>query len=121
MRRGVGGHVPELVECDSTHERPEGVDGQVFEEAPKIDVPVLVVHGTEGRILPFESTAKRLPDLVSDPTLIPVAGRPAQHRLDAARGDANKALLDFLADDQRNRRRDSAVAAASRPRVGRTV
>ena len=120
MRRGVGGHVPELVECDSTHERPEGVDGQVFEEAPKIDVPVLVVHGTEGRILPFESTAKRLPDLVSDPTLIPVAGGP--HNIGWTHPEeCNKALLDFLADDQRNRRRDSAVAAASQPRVGRTV
>jgi hypothetical protein len=34
-------------------------------DLPKIDVPVLVVHGTEDRVLPFESTAKRLPDLVA--------------------------------------------------------
>ena len=32
------------------------------EDLPKIDVPVLVVHGTEDRILPFEATAARLPD-----------------------------------------------------------
>ncbi|WP_204082582.1 alpha/beta fold hydrolase [Asanoa ishikariensis] len=29
-------------------------------DLPKIDVPVLVVHGTEDRILPYEATAKRL-------------------------------------------------------------
>jgi non-heme chloroperoxidase len=37
----------------------------------KIDVPVLVVHGTEDRILPFESTAARLPALIADCTLVP--------------------------------------------------
>jgi hypothetical protein len=43
---------------------------------------VLVLHGTEDRILPFESTAKRLPDLVANLTLIP-SKASAQHRLDA--------------------------------------
>jgi non-heme chloroperoxidase len=28
-------------------------------DLPKIDVPVLVLHGTADRILPFENTAKR--------------------------------------------------------------
>jgi len=41
-------------------------------DLPKIDVPVLVMHGTEDRVLPFESTAKRLPALVDGLTLIPV-------------------------------------------------
>src|SRR3954452_19595975 len=34
-------------------------------DLPKIDVPVLVLHGTEDRILPFDSTAARLPALIA--------------------------------------------------------
>jgi non-heme chloroperoxidase len=45
-------------------------------DLPKIDVPVLVVHGTEDRILPFEATAARLPELIDDVTLVPVEGGP---------------------------------------------
>ena len=39
-------------------------------DLPKIDVPVLVVHGTEDRILPYESTAARLPALLDDVRLV---------------------------------------------------
>jgi non-heme chloroperoxidase len=46
------------------------------EDLPKIDVPVLVVHGTEDRILPFESTAARLPDLIEQVKVVPVEGGP---------------------------------------------
>ncbi len=42
----------------------------------KIDVPVLAMHGTEDRILPFDSTAARLPALIADCTLVPVEGGP---------------------------------------------
>ena len=67
------------------------------DDLPKIDVPVLVVHGTEDRILPFESTAKRLPELVADLTLIPVEGGP--HNIGWTHPEeCNKALLEFLAD-----------------------
>ncbi len=45
-------------------------------DLPKIDVPVLVIHGTADRILPFEATAARLPDLIDDVTLVPVEGGP---------------------------------------------
>ena len=54
-------------------------------DLPKIDVPVLVVHGTEDRILPFEATAARLPALIADCTPRPGRGRSAQHRLDPPR------------------------------------
>src|SRR6201999_3857470 len=37
-------------------------------DLPKIDVPVLVLHGDEDRILPFEVTAARLPALIADCT-----------------------------------------------------
>jgi non-heme chloroperoxidase len=45
-------------------------------DLPRIDVPVLVVHGTDDRVLPFESTAARLPALIADCTLVSVEGRP---------------------------------------------
>jgi non-heme chloroperoxidase len=58
-----------------------------------IDVPVLVVHGTEDRILPFESTAKRLPNLVPNLKLVPVEGGP--HNVGwTYPEESNKALLD---------------------------
>ena len=63
-----------------------------------IDVPMLVVHGTEDRILPFESTAKRLPDLVPNLKLVPVEGGP--HNIGWTHPEeSNKALLDFLGKD----------------------
>jgi non-heme chloroperoxidase len=46
------------------------------DDVAKIDVPTLVVHGTEDRILPFESTAARLSDLIDDVRVVPVEGGP---------------------------------------------
>jgi non-heme chloroperoxidase len=46
------------------------------DDLPNIDVPVLVVHGTEDRILPYESTAKRLPAMIKDVRVVPVEGGP---------------------------------------------
>ena len=46
------------------------------EDVAKIDVPTLVIHGTEDRILPFDSTAARLPDLIDEVKLVPVEGAP---------------------------------------------
>jgi non-heme chloroperoxidase len=63
----------------------------------KIDVPVLVVHGTEDRILPYESTAKRLPALVADLKLVSVKGGP--HNIGWTHPEeVNPALLEFLGD-----------------------
>ena len=65
-------------------------------DLPKIDVPILVMHGTEDRILPFESTAKRLPGLVENLTLVPVEGGP--HNIGWTHPEiVNKALLEFIA------------------------
>jgi len=61
-----------------------------------IDVPTLVIHGTADRILPFGSTAARLPELISDCTLVPVEGGP--HNLPwTFHEEVNTALLEFLA------------------------
>lgn len=46
------------------------------DDLPKIDVPTLVVHGTEDRILPFDATAGRLSDLIDDVKVVPVEGGP---------------------------------------------
>jgi non-heme chloroperoxidase len=68
-------------------------------DLPKIDVPVLVMHGTEDRILPFESTAARLPALIADCTLVPVEGGP--HNIAWTHADeVNTALLAFLSEQR---------------------
>jgi non-heme chloroperoxidase len=67
------------------------------DDLPKIDIPTLVVHGTEDRILPFESTAKRLRDekLIADLTFVEIPGGP--HNVGWTFPDeVNQALLDFL-------------------------
>jgi non-heme chloroperoxidase len=62
-----------------------------------IDVPILVMHGTEDRIMPVEATATRLPGLVKDLKLITVEGGP--HHLGWTHPDeVNTAMLDFLAN-----------------------
>jgi non-heme chloroperoxidase len=65
-------------------------------DLPKIDVPTLVIHGTEDRILPFEATAARLPGLIADATLVAVEGGP--HNIAWTHPDeVNPPLLEFLA------------------------
>ena len=67
-------------------------------DLPKIDVPVLVLHGTEDRILPFESTSARLPALIDDCKLVPVEGGP--HNIGWTFPEqVNEALLAFLGED----------------------
>ena len=66
-------------------------------DLPKIDVPTLVVHGTEDRILPISATADRLPGLIADVKLVKVDGGP--HNIAWTHPDeVNDALLEFLAD-----------------------
>jgi non-heme chloroperoxidase len=65
-------------------------------DLPKIDVPVLLVHGDDDRILPYPSTAARLPGLIKDLEVVTVAGGP--HNVAWTHPDVvNPALLDFLA------------------------
>ncbi len=66
-------------------------------DLPKIDVPVLVMHGTADRILPFEVTAARLPALISDCTLVPVESGPHNIAWTHAE-EINAALLQFLSE-----------------------
>jgi non-heme chloroperoxidase len=67
------------------------------DDLPKIDVPTLVVHGTEDRILPYSATAERLPELIDDVRLVTVEGGP--HNIGWTHPDeVNEALLEFLAE-----------------------
>jgi non-heme chloroperoxidase len=66
-------------------------------DLPKIDVPTLVIHGTEDRILPFDATSKRLPGLIKDVRLVTVEGGP--HNIAWTHPDeVNSALLAFLSE-----------------------
>jgi non-heme chloroperoxidase len=65
-------------------------------DLPKFDVPTLVVHGTDDRILPYGATAARLADLIKDVRVVPVAGGP--HNIAWTHPEeVNAALRDFLA------------------------
>jgi non-heme chloroperoxidase len=70
------------------------------EDLPKIDVPVLVIHGDADRTLPYEKTAKRLPGLINDMELVTIEGGPHAiawtHVL-----QVNRALLQFIGADAR--------------------
>jgi non-heme chloroperoxidase len=65
------------------------------DDLPRIDVPVLVVHGDADRILPFANTGKRLPGLIKDMELVVIEGGP--HAIAWTHTDqVNQALLGFL-------------------------
>ena len=65
------------------------------QDLPKIDVPVLIVHGDDDRILPFDSTAAKLPELIENSKLIVIQGGP--HAIPWTHADeVNYELLDFL-------------------------
>jgi non-heme chloroperoxidase len=66
-------------------------------DLPKIDIPVLALHGTADRVLPFELTTARLRDerLIADLTVVEVADGP--HNIGWTHPEeVNAALLDFL-------------------------
>jgi non-heme chloroperoxidase len=64
-------------------------------DLPKIDVPLLVVQGTEDRILPIDATGRRLPALIKDLQFIEINGGP--HNIGWTHyEEVNHALLAFL-------------------------
>jgi non-heme chloroperoxidase len=64
-------------------------------DVAKIDIPTLVVHGTNDRILPFENTAARLEALNSNIRVVPVQNGP--HNVGwTFPEECNQALLSFL-------------------------
>jgi non-heme chloroperoxidase len=64
-------------------------------DLPKVDVPLLVIQGTEDRILPIDATGRRLPGLVKDIEYIEIEGGP--HNVGWTHPDeVNEALLKFI-------------------------
>lgn len=64
-------------------------------DLPKIDVPVLLIHGDQDRILPYPATAARLPGLIKDLTFVTVEG--GSHNIPWTHPEVvNPVLLDFL-------------------------
>ena len=61
----------------------------------KISVPVLVIHGDQDRVLPYEATSQRLPALLENARSTVIAGGP--HAIIWTHADqVNQALLDFI-------------------------
>ena len=59
-----------------------------------ISIPVLVIHGDQDRVLPYEATASRLPALLKNSRSIIIAGGP--HAIIWTHADeVNQALADF--------------------------
>ncbi len=68
------------------------------DDLPKIDVPTLIIHGDADRILPLESTAKRLPKLIKNSRLVVVEDGP--HAICWTHADkVNPEILKFLRED----------------------
>jgi non-heme chloroperoxidase len=64
-------------------------------DLPKIDVPILVLHGDADQVLPLDKTSQRLPGLIHDVQLTVIEGGPHAIPWTHA-GQVNTALLDFL-------------------------
>ena len=77
------------------------------DDLTRITVPVLIVQGSQDRIMPPEATGNRLPALLGDVRHIVVDGGPHAITWTHA-SQVNRALLDFLALDVE----DSASAVA---------
>ncbi len=65
-------------------------------DLPRIDVPMLVIHGDDDQVLPLAKTAQRLPGLIKNVDLIVISGGP--HAIPWTHADqVNSALLQFIA------------------------
>lgn len=66
-------------------------------DIPKIDVPALILHGTEDRILPVDATARQFHKMLPAATYVEIPGAP--HGLLWTHADeVTRALLDFLTE-----------------------
>jgi len=81
------------------------------DDLPKLDVPVLVMQGSEDRILPPDSTGRRLPDLIDDVRYLEVDKGP--HNIGWTHPEeVNAALLGFIATGEPEAVGEAAAVAA---------
>jgi non-heme chloroperoxidase len=64
-------------------------------DLPKIDVPTLIVHGTEDRVLPIDATGRRMHAALPDARYVEIDGGP-HGMLATHAADVNRELLAFL-------------------------
>jgi non-heme chloroperoxidase len=87
-----------------------------------ISIPVLVIHGDQDRILPYEATGSRLPALLENIRSTVIAGGP--HAITWTHADeVNQALLDFIAhpgpaDGQQSRPENPPQSRSQNGRAG---
>ena len=80
------------------------------DDVPKLDVPVLVMQGTEDRILPPDSTGRRLPGLIDDVRHLEVDKGP--HNIGWTHpAEVNAALVGFIDQGEPAAVGEAAVAA----------
>jgi non-heme chloroperoxidase len=85
-----------------------------------ISIPVLVIHGDQDRITPYEATSRRLPDLLHNTRSTLIAGGP--HAIIWTHADeVNQALLQFIGQlgQADGRRSGPGNQPPSRPENGR--
>jgi non-heme chloroperoxidase len=71
-----------------------------------IGIPVLIIHGDQDRVLPYEATGSKLSALLNDTRSTVIAGGP--HAIIWTHADeVNQALLDFIGDPGQVGRRHS--------------
>jgi non-heme chloroperoxidase len=72
-----------------------------------ITIPVLVIHGDQDRVLPYEATSRRLPPFLKDARSVIIVGAP--HAIIWTHADeVSQALLDFISNRAGQRREVSA-------------
>ena len=82
----------------------------------EISIPILVIHGDQDRVLPYEATSRRLPALLDNARSAIIAGGP--HAIIWTHADeVNQALLDFIG--HLSRRANAAADRRTRRRAGR--
>ena len=86
----------------------------------EISIPILVIHGDQDRVLPYEATSRRLPALLDNARSAIIAGGPHAIIWTHA-NEVNQALLDFTGHLSRAGRRHSGPEnpPQSRPQNGR--
>jgi non-heme chloroperoxidase len=81
-----------------------------------ISIPVLVIHGDQDRLLPYEATSGRLPALLQNARAATIAGGP--HAIIWTHADeVNQALLDFIGHPGQAGRRPSGPEDPPRNRL----
>lgn len=76
----------------------------------RVDVPTLVIHGTEDRIVPFPISGKKTSEMIKGSKLVALDGAP--HGLIWTHADqVNRELIDFLGIQQKGQEQAKVMAA----------